>query len=177
MNRHDVQTILGAAAAIDPTIPAPSAVVLDMWVAMLDDIPADHGRAAVRDYYRSPTYRETRRTITPADVVGHYRDPRKAAAERRHHEALAEQRAAIAAAPAPVVSLAERYARLHAERTGEDPDVAEADAAARRVHLAVPCPHCKARPWVRCTGYNGHPMTRHPSHPSRIEAAQSVSHA
>ncbi|MGW1679362.1 zinc finger domain-containing protein [Saccharopolyspora sp. NPDC002376] len=177
MNRDDVLALMGVAAAIDPTMPAYDEDVVAVWVAMLEDVPARVAEPAVHGYYRSDAYREHRRSITPADVFGYYKSAKRDYLERRHTTEIANQRAAIAAAPQPVGSLAERFARIHAERTGRDPDVAEAEAGARRQLLAVACSYCKAREHHECTSYNGRPLQKIPAHPSRIDAAVNKQHS
>ena len=175
MNRNQVKTILGAAAAIDPTIPAPDAGVLDMWAAMLDDVPAEAGQAAVRAYYRSDAYAEHHRTITPGDIYAHWK---RTELDNRKRESLAEitaARAAIEAAPRELPSIHALFARFRAERTGEDPDIAEAEADAGRMVRTVPCPHCKAAAGAPCTTPTGRELKREPAHPKRFEALHTKS--
>lgn len=170
MNRDQVKTILGAAAAIDPTIPAPDTGVLSMWAAMLDDVPADAGHAAVRAYYRSDAYADHHRTITPGDIYAHWKRGEQEARKRESAREVTAARAAIEAAPRELPSLHGLVARFRAERTGDDPDIAEADADAGRMVRTVLCPWCKAQPGQPCTTSTGRELRREPAHPARFEA-------
>lgn len=166
MNRAQVATLLGAASAVDPRIPAPDVDVLAMWAAVLDDVPAEVAAEAVREHYRRRT-----ETVMPADIVEHWRTVRRDAAEQRNRAELAARarqldenglraiRAGIAR-----VSAALAIAR------GAFPADAEAEVNDRRTYLLVPCPHCDAPPRQPCTGPGGRPLTKSSAHPARRTA-------
>lgn len=171
MNRHEAATLLSAASTIDQTMPAADASVLGMWAAMLDDVPAEVGQAAVRAYYRSDAYADHKRSITPADIVSFWKSHRREQRDRQITAEITASRAAIEAAPHELPSLSELFARFNAERKGEDPDIAEGEAAARRLYMDATCPHCKAGPGQRCTGFDGRPLRKSPAHPARMAYA------
>ncbi|MEV5537437.1 replicative helicase loader/inhibitor [Saccharopolyspora shandongensis] len=174
MNRSETAAILGVISAIDPKVPAPDEDVLDLWAGLLDDVPAGTAGEAVRAYYRSERYAQTRESISPGDLVGHWRRKRREDAERRHN---AQLRAHHRRRPLDDRQLCtirngvDQVAATLAISKGADPEHAEADAHARRAVLAVPCPYCKARPGDQCLGPGGRPLTRQPAHPSRLDAA------
>lgn len=173
MNTREVSQMLAELSAIDPTVPRPSRDVLTAWASMLDEVPLATGQEAVRAYYQGDAYAEHKRTITPADIYQHHRATRRQQAEERHNRELTEQRAAISGAPRPVRSLATQFAIEKARQCGGDPVLAEAEVAARRSVLSVPCPHphCRAPQGVRCTSFGGRPLRQAIAHPSRLEAA------
>ena len=178
MNREEVKVILAAASAIDPTMPAPDANVLSVWTRFLKSVPAAAGEPAVQDYYKSDAYREHRRAITPGDIYGYYKRVTVDYNERKALREVADQRAAIEAGPRQWASpgrtsIHELFARMCAERRGEDPEQAEAEAAAARLFAKVQCPWkpCRAQVGQPCTGYGGKPLRHQPAHDARIEAA------
>jgi hypothetical protein len=69
-------------------------------------------------------------------------------------------------------------ARHKAVKAGEDPDmaadIAEGEAATRRMMLAVRCSWCKAKPGAACVDYKRRPLTKTLVHPSRREAAEAA---
>ncbi|MEU4444877.1 hypothetical protein AB0K14_03310 [Actinosynnema sp. NPDC050801] len=167
MNRAQVATLLGAASAVDPRIPAPDADVLDMWAAVLDDVPAEVAADAMREHYRRRT-----ETIMPADIVEHWRTVRRDAAEQRHRaELTARTRRLDDAGLRAIRSGVARVTAALAVARGVDPEYAEAEADARRAYLVVPCPYCRAYPGNQCTGPGGRPLTKTPAHPARLDAA------
>ncbi|MER7078158.1 MULTISPECIES: zinc finger domain-containing protein [Bacteria] len=178
MNADDVRSVMAVAAAIDPYMPAADDDVIAVWVAMLHDVPAKVGAPAVHWYYRSDAYRDHRRTITPGDIFGYYKNAAKDWRQRRTAKEITAARAAIEAAPREIPSLSVLFARYNAERKGADPDIAEGEAAARRLYMGVACPHptCRAQPGQQCTGYTGRPLRKNPAHPARMDAAQ-IQHA
>lgn len=169
MNRTEVATLLGAAAAIDPKIPAPNKQVLDMWTAMLDDIPADIGQSAVRAHYRSDHYATSKETITPGDIVTHHRRIRRDHTDQKAIEETHERRKAIESAPQPVHSLSELFAINQARRYGTDEQEAADHAAAHYQAIQRPCPRCGAPRGQRCTTHNGRPLRKTTAHHARQE--------
>ncbi|MEV5538507.1 hypothetical protein AB0L13_16750 [Saccharopolyspora shandongensis] len=173
MNTDEVSYCMGVAAAIDPTMPAADDDVIAVWVAMLQDVPAKLGAPAVYWYYRSDAYRDHKRTITPADIFGYYKRTATAWREKQTAKAILAAERAIEAAPRELPSIHGLFARFQAERRGGDPDMAEAEAGARRIVKRVACPYCKARPGQDCTTITGRPLSREPAHPARFDAAHS----
>ncbi|SDD86243.1 zinc finger domain-containing protein [Actinokineospora iranica] len=165
MNRQEVATLLGAASAVDPKVPQPDPDVLDMWAAILDDVPAEVGADAVREHYRHHA-----ETVMPADIVEHWRAVRRDATERRHRaELTARARQLDENGLRAIRDGITRVSAALAAARGIDPEHAEADA--RRAFLAVPCPYCRAQPGDRCTGPGGRPLTKTTAHPARLDAA------
>ncbi|GAA3890389.1 hypothetical protein GCM10022243_64110 [Saccharothrix violaceirubra] len=167
MNRSEVATLLGAAAAVDPKVPQPDPDVLDMWAAILDDVPADIAAEAVREHYRRRV-----ETVMPADVVEHWRIVRRDTAERRHRgELTAHARRLDDRGLRAIRDGVTRVTAALAVTRGVDPEHAEAEADVRRAWLAVTCPYCRAQPGTRCAGPGGRPLTKTTAHPARLDAA------
>lgn len=171
MNRQEVTHILAAASAVDQYAPQPDELVLRIWESMLGDIPMAAAEKALVEHYR-----ETSKTITPADIAGWYRNRRRYASPThvsppadpevirngidRALTALAARKAIAAAGPGVEVDLAEVEQAV------------EANIAARRSWRSVACPvvWCKAAPQEPCTS-RGKPLTKEPCHPTRMDAA------
>lgn len=172
MNEIEVGRLLTAAKVLDPKMPEPDehGFVLRLWTNALHDVPFEPAEKALTEYYRSSLYRESRDPISPADIVGWWRDRRRYAAVDRDRPPVNPE--AIAAGVDH--AMAELAARK-AIRAGEDPstalEIAEGDAGARRALRSVACPHCRARPGQPCTGPRGNALTKTEAHDSRIQAA------
>lgn len=174
MTRDEIKIVMAAAAAIDPMIPAPHKSILDVWETFLADVPGHVGEKAVFWYYRSDAYADHKRSIAPADIFSFWKRSELDARKREAAAEITAARAAIEAAPRELPSLNALVARFNAERRGEDPDIAEGEAGARRLFMNVTCPRCKARPGQGCTSYNGRPLRKSPAHPVREEAAMKA---
>lgn len=165
MNRLEITHLLAAASTVDQYAPQPDELVLRIWHSLLADIPADAAEKSLFAHYRA-----TSTTITPADIVGYYRD-------RRRNPPVVERRAVD---PQLIRDGVDRvmtaWAQAKAISAGSDPEeaalVAESDVAARRSWRSVPCPNtaCRAAEGQPCTS-NGRPLSKSPAHPSRLDAA------
>ncbi|MER7014530.1 hypothetical protein ABT324_24160 [Saccharopolyspora sp. NPDC000359] len=173
MNTDEVRACMAVAAAIDPTMPAADDDVVAVWAAMLDDVPGKIGASAVHWYYRSDAYRDHKRTITPADIFGYYKRQANDWREKQKAKEIIAAERAIEAAPRELPSIHGLFARFQAEKRGQDPDMAEADASARRFVMTVTCPYCKAQPGQQCTTITGRVLARELAHPKRIEVAHA----
>ncbi|MCI2424115.1 hypothetical protein MOQ72_42645 [Saccharopolyspora sp. K220] len=168
MNAQEVAQLLGYASTLDPKISADSALQVRAWAQLLDDIPVHLARDAIQDQLpsiiRNGHASRHRRLLAPA---------RRDAAEAKHNAELRarNRRPLDIRQLCAIRSGVGRVTAALAVARGADPEHAEADAHARRAFLAVPCPHCKARPGSRCTGPSGRPLTRTPAHPSRLDTA------
>lgn len=172
MNEIETAQLLTAAKVLDSRFVEPDdgGFVIRLWYRALDDVPMPAAEEALREYYRSARYRETRDSISPADIVQWWRD-------RRRYEM--EQRELPPVNPTVITAGVDRamaaLAAKKAIKAGEDPgtalEIAEGDAGARRALRAVACPHCRARPGEPCTGPRGTPLVKTEAHDSRIQAA------
>jgi hypothetical protein len=172
MNEIETARLLTAAKVLDSRFVEPDdgGFVIRLWHRSLDDVPMEAAEEALRDYYRSSQYRETRDSISPADIVQWWRD-------RRRYAAVDRDRPPVD--PATITAGVDRavaeLAATKAIRAGEDPgtalEIAEGDAGARRALRSVACPHCRARPGEPCTGPRGTPLVKTEAHDSRIQAA------
>ncbi|WP_410652088.1 hypothetical protein [Amycolatopsis sp. cmx-4-54] len=172
MNRTEVTQILAAASAVDQYAPQPDELVLRIWESMLGDIPMAAAEKALVEHYR-----ETKATITPADIAGWYRNRRRYASPT-HVSPPADPETIRNGVDRVFTALAARKAIAAAERTGSELDLdeveqaVEANIAARRSWRSVACPvvWCKAAPQEPCTS-RGKPLTKEPCHPTRMDAA------
>ena len=168
MSAQECAQLLGMAAAVDPKVAGADPIVLRVWFAELRRVPFRVAQEAVLDWYRSERYRETRDSVSPADIVGWWRD------RRRHAE---ESRELLPVVPERIRSGIDRVFAALAERkalaAGLDPetavDVADSEAQSRRLMQSVRCPWepCAAQPGRPCTGSKGLPLSRGAVHDSR----------
>lgn len=172
MNEVETAELLTAAKILDSRFVEPDdgGFVIRLWHRTLDDVPMHAAEEAMREYYRSSQYRETRDSISPADIVQWWRDRRRYAAVDRDRPPVNPE-AIAAGVDQAMAALAARKAI----RAGEDPstalEIAAGDAGARRALRSVACPHCRARPGQPCIGPRGNPLTKTEAHDSRIQAA------
>jgi hypothetical protein len=161
MNRAEVARLLALAAAYDRRTVGDADIAA--WAAALADIPASDAENAVLRHFR-----ESDAFLMPVHVRRLVKADREAAAERRAHEQLRAELAAIDAAPA---SLRGRW-QLPGAHDDDDRDE-------RRRVRAVPCPYCQALPGKPCTIPGSANATSRPTvlqfvgHPSRIERANA----
>lgn len=170
MNRQEVTELLASAAAVDQYAPQPGELVLRIWESLLADIPAEAAEKALVAHYR-----ETSKTITPADIAGWFRNRRRYASPTRKAPP-ADPETIRTGVDRVFTALAAKKAISAAERTGTEVDLVEveqaveADVAARRSVRSVPCRHCHAPAFEPCTS-NGRPLTKSPAHPVRVDDA------
>lgn len=143
MTSQECAQVIGLAAAADNRIPQPSEEMLAVWYAILRRVPYEAAHHALAEWYGSERYRETRDSISPADIAGWWRD------RRRHAEAHREVPEFDAERVHRGVDLAvAALARRKAISAGLDPDdaadVAEGEAAWRRRVQAERCEWCRA---------------------------------
>lgn len=163
MNITEIGRLLTIIAELDQKMPEPDehGFMQRLWAGLLDDVPFDAAQRAVKAYYRSDLYVQTRNLVSPADIVQWWN------ARRRPNEA--ERSGANAATrreipPPPVdpdvirrgVTLAiGELAAAKALRRGEDPEdaraVAEGNREVRRLTMASKCDFCGAQPEQPCT--------------------------
>lgn len=195
MNEIEVGRLLMAAKILDPKMPEADddGVVLSLWHDQLSDIPNDVAEATLKAHYRSEFYRDTRESISPADIVQAYLDQRRAASataeavRERQIELMRRDNPAYRPQPIDADRIHDGVDRalsgLVARRAitaGADPDeasaVAEGEAGMRRLVQSVPCPHpsCHAGAGQRCLGPGGKPLTKTFAHPSRVDAAYNT---
>ncbi|HEU5475676.1 MAG TPA: hypothetical protein VFV67_33975 [Actinophytocola sp.] len=170
MTAQQCAQVLGMAAATDQRMPQPDEVVLRMWWAMLQRVPFWAAQQAIVEWYRSERYRETRDSISPADIAGWWRD-------RRRHEQLAEaRRPAGEFDPDRIHRGVDAVVAALASSKGLDPDAAEGEAGWRRAVLAEPCEWqpCGARPGAPCTGPGGRPLVKRLAHECREVRARKA---
>jgi hypothetical protein len=154
MSAQECGQVIGLASAIDNRIPQPSAEMLTVWYAVLRRVPYEAAEHALTEWYASERYRETRDSISPADIAGWWRDRRRHAEVDRPAEPFDAERIHRG------VDLAfAELARRKAIRSGVDPDtamdVADSEAQSRRLLRSVRCP------WEPCQAGLGRPCTRH----------------
>lgn len=172
MNEIETAELLTAAKILDSRFVEPDdgGFVIRLWHRALDDVPMHAAEEAMREYYRSSQYRETRDSISPADIVQWWRDRRRYEMEQRELPPV-NPSVITAGVDRAVAALAQRKAI----RAGEDPgtalEIAEGEAGARRALRSVACPHCRAKPGQPCTGPRGEPLTKTEAHDARIQAA------
>jgi hypothetical protein len=172
VNEIEVGRLLTAAKVLDPKMPEPDEhdFVLRLWTNALHDVPFEPAEQALTEYYRSSAYRESRDPISPADIVGWWRDRRRYAAVDRDRPPVKPEQIT-----AGVDRVMTELARRKAIASGEDPDtaleIAEGNAGARRMVRSVRCTHCGAQPGQPCTGPRGVPLTKTEAHDSRVRAA------
>lgn len=173
MNELETSQLLTAAKVLDPRFVEPDddGFVLRLWHRSLDDVPMEAAEEALREYYRSPQYRETRDSISPADIVQWHKDRRRYAYEIERKPVVPEQ--IHAGVDRVFAALAERKALA----AGEDPDmaldIAEGETAVRREYRARKCGHCGAEPGQPCVDHRGRPLTKSPAHDSRMAAVEA----
>lgn len=183
MTGQDVAQLIGMAAAVDSRMPQPDPHMLGMWLAAMSRVPLAAGRQAVLDWYRSERFRETRESITPADIAGWWRD------RRRHMDAEEARRAQAPLDPELIRTGIDRVFAALAERraisAGLDPetaiDVADSEAQSRRLMRSVPCPWppCRAAETKPCVGPKGVPLRNEQVHDGRRQAvlnSATISH-
>lgn len=195
MNDIEVGRLLMAAKILDPKMVEPDedGIVVGLWLKQLADIPNESAEATLEAYYRSEFYRDTRESISPADIVQAYLDQRRAASATA--EAVRERQIELmrrdnpAYRPQPIDAsrihdgvdralsgLVARKAITAGADPGEASAVAEGEAGMRRLVQSVPCPHpsCHADAGQRCVGPGGKPLTKTFAHPSRVDAAYNT---
>lgn len=175
MNEIEAGRMLLMAISLDPKMPQPddAGFIRGVWAAALHDVPADAGQRAVVAYYRSDNYAQTRETISPADIVQWW-NARRRPTEAERAGVPASSRRELPAAPVDPARITAGVTLVRsalAVAKGVDPDVAQGDADATRLVRSVPCPHCRARPGLPCTGPRGNPLTKVEAHDSRIQVA------
>lgn len=172
MSAQECAQVIGLAAATDPRIPQPSHEMVRVWWAILRRVPYEAAQEALADWYGSERYRETRESISPADIAGWWRD------RRRHAET---QREAPPLDPELIRSGVDRVFAALAEKralaAGVDPetavDVADSEAQSRRLVRSVVCPWppCRADVGKPCVGPKGLPLRGDAVHDSRRQLA------
>lgn len=131
MTAQECAQVIGLAAATDPRIPQPSPEMLTVWYGILKRVPYEAAEHALADWYGSERYRETRDSISPADIAGWWRD------RRRHVEA---DRVTPPFDAERIRRGVDLVAAACAVAKGLDPDVADGEVSWRRQVLAEPCP-------------------------------------
>jgi hypothetical protein len=173
MDAQQCAQVIGLAAAADPRIPQPSEEMLRVWFAILQRVPYEAAHHALAEWYGSERYRETRDSISPADIAGWWRDRRRHAEQHRERPEFDAERVHRG------VDLAfAELARKKAIGSGLDPDdaadLAEGETAWRRQVLAVRCEWCRAAPGMPCmSGPGGRPLVKRLAHDSREVAARA----
>lgn len=174
----EVAQLLAAVKILDQRMiePDEDGFVLRLWGSALERIPFGVAQDAVGQWYQSERYRETRETITPADIVGWWRD-------RRRHEA--EDRPRVSFDPVRIRSgideVVAALAERRAVRAGVDPeeamDEAGSRAAERRLVQSVVCPWapCSAVVGAPCVDRRGRSLRQAVAHGSRVELALGAS--
>lgn len=155
MNRDEVIDVLTAVAAADRRTVGQAD--LDVWQAVIGDVPRDFALRAVRDHLReSPGV-----WLEPGHIYQRARAMMRDELERepdRFREAREAVLNAKAAADADDTASFEGPLKHHRPRCNS---------------LTIRCPHCGAAPSMRCTvpGTNRPPYGG--THPARLEAAKA----
>ncbi|WP_018682206.1 zinc finger domain-containing protein [Actinokineospora enzanensis] len=165
MNDVEVGRLLTVVKMLDQRAPRPdeAGMLRKLWAELLARVPFEAAQQAVRAWYGSDRYRETRETITPADIAGWWRD--------RRRDPVVERRAITASARSAADAATRGMALWAHLRTGLDSEAAECEVEARRSLLSVRCPWgpCRAGVGERCRDGRGRALTRTRGevHPSR----------
>lgn len=168
MNELETGDLLTAAKILDPRFVEPDDenIVLRLWHRALHDVPMQAAEEAMAEYYRSARYRETRDSISPADIVQWHKDRRRYEYEIDRTPVKPDQ---IHAGVGRVfAALAERKAI----KSGEDPemaiDIADGETSVRRDYRSRRCGHCGASPGLPCVDHRGKPLTMSLAHDCRM---------
>jgi hypothetical protein len=172
MTAQECAQLIGVAAAADNRVPQPSPEMLKVWWAILRRVPAEAGLQAIADWYGSERYRESRESITPADIAGWWRDRRRHAEERREAPPVDVEliRSGVDRVFAALAARKALAAGLDAETAV---DVADSEAQSRRLMRSVPCPWepCRAPVTRPCVGPRGVPLSGDQVHDLRRQSA------
>lgn len=168
MNRNDVIDVLTAVAASDNRTVGDTDV--DVWQAIIGDLPRDPAIQAVLDHRRE----QPGIWIEPGHVYQRVKTARREELEREHTQrVLDEGRAAKALA-------IEQANRDHIERLTEQigqPDYTRPSQNHGFNPLSVDCPYeaCRAKVGYVCTNssFKGGKPRREP-HPSRVDAVRAA---
>ncbi|GLW91809.1 hypothetical protein [Actinokineospora globicatena] len=173
MNDVEVGRLLTVVKMLDQRAPQPdkAGMLRKLWQGLLAHVPFAAAKQATEEWYRSDRYRETRETITPADIAGWWRSRRREpVAPRGMIGAAAREAAAVLAEEAATRGMA-LWTHL---RTGLELEAAVCEVEARRLVTSVPCPWepCRAGVGQPCTDWKGRPLakTAGGAHAGRVQA-------
>lgn len=187
MNETETGRFLAMVAALDPKMPQPDSqgFMRALWTRQLAEVPFEAADRAMQAYYASERYLASREPISVADVIQWWNARRRPNdRERTPHQAITRASFDPELIHDGVDRVLAAIKRGKAERAGADPDEAAAQAegetAARRIVLAVPCPHCHAavgRPCARVGRSEQQRVELRRYHPSRLDAAHEAAGA
>ena len=156
MNRNDVIDVLTAVAAANRRTVGEGDV--DVWQAVIGDLPKDDALQAVRDHLREQpgVWLEPGHVYQRARTLVRDRLEREPDQVREARQAALESKAVADDATKPFTGTVKHF-------------------RPRNNWLAVRCPHCGAAPLRRCTvpGMNREPQGG--AHPARLDAAVQAS--